>query len=312
MLPLLLASLAFAAPSDAHWAEVAAAADMPVAEVQELAASASKQDSILERMARPWEARPWHKYHPILLTEERLQQGLAFWEAHDALLTEAEATYGVPAEVIVAILGVETRYGQVMGSDAVLDALYTLGFYHSRRGSYFRKELGHFLRLAHEQGWMVTEPKGSYAGAMGMGQFMPSSYRQYAVDGDGDGRRDLFGSPADAIASVANYFVKHGWRRGEGVLFPATVDAEKAAGLVSKELKPSATWADLQAAGVHVSAALRPEDPARLYAFDTETGPEYRVGLTNFYVITRYNHSALYARAVYELSDQLRTARYPR
>lgn len=308
---LTLAALAADLPDEVAWQEVAEAAGMDTAQVRALAAPAKKQDSVLKRMATPWEAKPWHAYHPIFLTDERLRKGVAYWEAHAETLQAAEAAYGVPAEVIVAILGVETRYGEVMGDDRVLDALYTLGFHHERRGAYFRKELGHFLRLSTDEGWSPEQPKGSYAGAMGTGQFMPSSYRTWAVDGDGDGTRDLFASQPDAIHSVANYLKRHGWQADQPVLLPATVTAERAAPFLARELKPTHTWRELSGQ-VEVPAALEAGAAVRLYDFDTADGPEYRVGLQNFYAITRYNHSKLYARVVFELAEQLRTARKPR
>ncbi len=287
------------------WADVAKAAELPVDEVRALVeGTATRQQSVLDRMARPWEAKPWHAYHPIFLTEERAAKGRAFLAEHADVFAEVSARTGVPAVYIAAIIGVETRYGEVMGNDKVLDALYTLGFFHERRGAFFRKELGHYVRLAKDEGWTLTEPMGSYAGAMGLGQFIPSSYRAYAVDGDGDGKRDLFGSPADAIASVAHYFVKHGWKRDQPVLLDATVSGA-ADGLLSRELKPEHTWAELAANGVSVPSPPDAGAKARLHDFAIEGGVEYRVGLDNFYVITRYNHSKLYARVVHELATQL-------
>ncbi len=310
LIPLL--ALAWTAHAD-PWSEVAATAEMPVDEVRSLVeGAATKQQSILDRMATPWEARPWHEYHPIFLNEARVEKGLAFWEAHAETLDRVHRETGVPPEVVVAIIGVETRYGEVMGNDAVLDALYTLGFHHERRGAFFRRELGHFLRLAKDEGWTLDEPRGSYAGAMGIGQFIPSSYRAYAVDGDGDGRRDLFDNPTDGIASVANYFVEHGWERDQPVLLEASVDGVDLDGLLDRGLSLTTTWGALEARGVEVSDPPEGDPRARLYDFDLADGAEVRVGLNNFYVITRYNHSKLYARVVHELSQQLAAGRADR
>lgn len=273
MLALILA-IAVADPYD----EVATVAQLEVSEVKAILADVEKDQTVLDRMAKPWEAKPWHVYREIFADRERLDAGLAFWAEHRAALDAAQEKYGVPPEIIVAILGVETRYGQVMGNDLVLTSLYTLGFFHSRRGPFFRKELGHFLRLHHDEGWPLDTTLGSYAGAMGMGQFIPSSYRKWAVDGNGDGKRDLFHDTDDAIASVANYFHVHGWRPGEPVL-----EAEQ----------------PLPAGEKH----------AKLYTFEQPDGDETLLGRHNFWVITRYNRSPLYARAVFDLSETLRKGR---
>lgn len=301
MLLLVCAAARAATPDPAGVAEVAAVAELPIEVVQEHLAALEKDETVLERLAKPWEAKPWHEYRDLFLTEERIAKGRAFWQAHAATFERAEATYGVPAEIVLAFLGVETRFGEVMGDDAVATALYTLGFHHERRGRFFRTELGHYLRLATDQGWSVTQAKGSYAGAMGMGQFMPSSYRTYGVDFDDDGAIDLFGSPADAIGSIAFYIAKHGWLKDEPILVEATVQGDPSA-LIKRGLSLNRTVDGLRAAGVTVPDAIDGKARARLFHFDGDDGPEYRVGLRNFYVITRYNHSALYARAVTELA----------
>lgn len=293
-----LMAAAFALPPD-QVAEVAEAAGMEVAEVEAALAGLDKRQEVLDAMATPWERKPWHQYAPIFLTDERTAKGKAFAEAHADLLAKAEETYGVPAEVIVAILGVESKYGERMGDHPVLDCLFTLGFFHERRGGFFRTELGHYLRLSADEGW--TGKTGSYAGAMGMAQFIPSSYRHYAVDFDGDGHRDLFGSPADAIGSIGNYLAEHGWKGG-----PVLVDARVTGdtdGLVDTKLDLAWTVAELKSRGVEADAPS--EAKARLFAYETESGTEYKLGLHDFYVITRYNHSALYARVVWELSERI-------
>ena len=301
---LLLLSLAFADP----WEEVAAVAEMDVAEVKAALDGIEKDQTILDRMATPWEAKPWYQYAKIFDDDKRLQAGLAFWDTHEEALNAAHERTGVPPEVVLAILGVETRYGEVMGDDDVLRSLYTLGFFHERRGSFFRKELGHILRLSADEGWDAHSLKGSYAGAMGYGQFIPSSYRRYAVDGDGDDKRDLFGNPTDAIASIANYFMVHGWTADGAVLQPATGDEAALKALTGKGLKLDKTWATLEAAGAGTSPKPAADANARIFAFGLENGTDYQVGLHNFYVITRYNHSPLYARAVFDLSQRLKSA----
>lgn len=271
---------------------------------------AQRNDAILEAIARPWEAKPWYQYYPIFLTKKRLEAGLKFWHEHADTLARAEQQFGVPAEIIVAIIGVETFYGAYLGKYSVLDALYTLGFYYPPRAKFFRSELEHYLLLTREENLPVTELQGSYAGAMGYGQFISSSYRHYAVDFDGDNVRDLLSNPADAIGSVANYFAKHGWQQGAPVALQIASNADHES-LVSKGLKPEQSIAELQQRGLTIPAPhqIAPESKAKVFAFELEQGHEHWLGLTNFYVITRYNHSPLYAMAVYQFSQQLQQAR---
>jgi membrane-bound lytic murein transglycosylase B len=229
---------------------------------------------------------------------------------HADLLNRAQAEYGVPAEVITAIIGVETNYGGNLGRHRVLDALTTLGFAYPPRADFFRKELGQFALLVREEGIDPDTAVGSYAGAMGRPQFIPSSYRAYAVDFDGDGRRDLWDT-ADAIGSVANYFKRHGWRSGEPVVLPAEVPGGLPRGIEAAEGKPKrpdTTAGRLASAGIGGAAGLDPAAPASLIRLDGASGDEYWVGLENFYVITRYNHSNLYAMAVHQLSGEIRKA----
>ncbi len=269
-------------------------------------AKAQKRDDIIALMTKPAEAvKPWKDYAPIFLTEARLKNGLAFWQQYENELIRAETTYGVPAEMICAIIGVETNYARIMGKHRVLDALYTLGFHYEPRAPYFQGELEQFFLLSREQQWPLDQPMGSYAGAMGMGQFMPTSYRKWAVDFDGDGHVNLFQSAADAIGSVANYFVQHGWQNGGGFLLPVTVPDSIAVEVYPKtNLKTIAEWRKL---GVTIPAALRDHYSAYLTAFEEADGKHYYLGFNNFAVITKYNRSAMYARAVLEFSEQLRT-----
>jgi membrane-bound lytic murein transglycosylase B len=225
------------------------------------------------------------------------------------LLERVEAELGVDAQVIVAIIGVETRYGGNTGSHQVLDALSTLAFDYPPRSKFFSSELEQYLILAREEDIDVLNTKGSYAGAMGYGQFIPSSYRRFAIDFDQDGRRDLWDSPADIIGSVANYMHMHGWTPGTTVAVRASVSGDKYQALSEQGLKPQFTVKDLRREGI-TPAAVVPEDArAALIALENKKGPEYWLGMNNFYVITRYNHSPLYAMAVYQLSEEIRQTR---
>jgi membrane-bound lytic murein transglycosylase B len=268
---------------------------------------ATKNDTILQSIAKPWEAKPWYQYYPIFLTEKRLSKGLTFWKTHQKTLARAEQETGVPAEIIVAIIGVETFYGTYKGKYSVLDALVTLGFHYPPRAKFFRSELAQLFLLAKEENFDITELKGSYAGAMGWGQFISSSYRYYAVDFDGDGVRDLLNNPKDAIGSVANYFKKHHWKANTDVAFKAQVNGTQYPELLSKSLKYSHQWSQLQDAGVTIAASNLSKDMSvKLFKFEQKDNNEYWVGLPNFYVITRYNHSPLYAMAVFQFSQQLK------
>ncbi|MCC2605630.1 lytic murein transglycosylase B [Planctobacterium marinum] len=278
--------------------------------VRDTVNAASINSKVLEAIARPWEAKPWYQYYPIFLTEKRLERGLAFWQKHRKTLARAEAELGVPAHIIVAIIGVETFYGSYTGTYSVLDALYSLGFHYPPRAAFFKKELGQYLKLVSEEGWDPLAARGSYAGAMGWGQFISSSYRHYAIDFDGDSQRDLLNNPVDAIGSVANYFKQHKWQTGEAVAFKASIGNEQALELVESDLSINHSWKELSEAGVLLQDTIQPspDTPAKLLALELEEGKEYWVVLDNFYVITRYNHSPLYAMVVFKLSEQLRAA----
>ncbi|TAN50323.1 MAG: lytic murein transglycosylase B [Methylococcaceae bacterium] len=267
----------------------------------------SPQPTILERIAKPAEAKPWHVYRKIFLTEARIQNGAVFWREHAQVLSWLQDRYGVPAEIIVAILGVETGYGQNTGGFGVLEALYTLAFEYPKRADFFRAELEAFLLLCREENVDPLQPKGSYAGAMGLPQFMPSSYRRYAVDFDGDGRRDIWRDANDAAASVANYFTAHGWRAGESITLPATVAGNGHGALLDGDLKPHHPWSALQAGGIQTTVDLALGTPVKLLALEQPDSVGYQLALHNFYVITRYNHSPLYAMAVYELGQAIKT-----
>jgi membrane-bound lytic murein transglycosylase B len=293
----------------AYVAEVVAEHGFSAAELTELFAQAELKQGIIDSISRPAErVLKWHEYREIFLKEPRISQGIEFWDEHEAVLAEAERVYGVAPEYVVAILGVETRYGRVMGNHRVLDALATLAFDYPPRAAFFRRELTQFLLLAREEGRSPLELMGSYAGAMGYGQFIPSSYRAYAVDFTGDGLRDIWGNPHDAVGSIANYFKRHGWRAGAPVVVPVEVTGNVESGLATQALELKHTVADLVRLGV-VADGLAPEQPAALFHMDGLEGDEYWLGLNNFYVITRYNRSRLYALAVHQLSQAIKSGR---
>lgn len=281
----------------------------------ELFSQATPNQAILESIAKPWEAKPWFKYYPIFLTEKRLNKGLEFWQQYQTELAEVEKQTGVPAQIIVSIIGVETFYGSYLGKYTVFDALQTLAFNYPPRSTFFTSELEHLFLLAREEQFDITSLMGSYAGAMGWGQFIPSSYRAYAVDFDKDGQRDLLNNPLDAIASIANYFKRHGWQAGKPIAYPASVKGSQYNSLLSTSLKLKHTWQQVQDAGVGLSTESSPEFPAdtsvKLIEFELEQGKEYWLVFGNFYSITRYNHSPLYAMVVYQLSEQLVAAKQP-
>ncbi|MEW6352839.1 MAG: lytic murein transglycosylase B [Pseudomonadota bacterium] len=272
-----------------------------------LFAQANARPDIIEAISRPAEAKPWYEYRPIFVNEARVEGGVQFWNQHAEVLARAQNTYGVPPEIITAIIGVETRYGKITGSYRVLDALATLAFDYPPRADFFRGELENYLLLTREEQLDPLALKGSYAGAMGWGQFIPSSYRRYAVDFNDDGRRDLWNDIDDIIGSVANYFHEHGWQPGKPVAVPAQVNGDRYGELLANGLKPEFSLQHLKESGISVSGdALRDDQLGALLEFETEVGTEYWVGLENFYVITRYNRSPLYAMAVYQLSQAIK------
>lgn len=272
---------------------------------------ATKKQSILDAISRPAEKRlTWKEYRKIFLTESRIEKGITFWEENQAILERAEKEFGVPIEIIVAIIGVETLYGQRKGSFRVIDALSTLAFDYPPRSSFFRKELKEFLLLAREQNQDPLILTGSYAGAMGYGQFIPSSYRAYAIDYDKDGFADIWNNTEDAIGSVANYFKRHGWKTGEKVTVRSRIDETFDEAVLNQSLKPSLTVAELREKGFKsVKPIKNGSAPATAMRLEGEWGSEFWLGLHNFYVITRYNHSRLYAMAVWQLSQAILEAR---
>lgn len=275
------------------------------AELNNLFQSVELKPAIIEAMTRPAEAMPWYKYRKIFMTDARVEAGTGFWQANEPALTKIERKTGVPAAIIVAILGVETFYGKNTGRYRVIDALSTLGFDYPKRSSFFLSELEHFLLLCRDQQIDPLIPTGSYAGAMGMPQFMPSSYRTYAADFDGDLHSDIWQNPADVIASVANYFVKHHWQPGQDIAFEVNATGESYKSALGGDLKPDLTVSELKSLKIEVPKHLNSGIKAKLLAFEEEQGNDLWLALDNFYVITRYNHSPLYAMAVYQLSQAI-------
>ena len=257
----------------------------------------------------PPKARSWEEYRGNFVNEKRIAAGVEFWKKNRRALERAEASYGVPAQYIVAILGVETFYGRNTGRYRVVDALTTLAFDYGPRGQYFKGELEQYLLLAREQGKDAFAMRGSYAGAIGIPQFMPSSTRRYAVDFDGNGAIDLRRSPADAIGSVANFLKEHGWQPGGEVLLGAKVEGDAWRPLADGSVDPKHAQADLRAAGVEVEGM--PEGVrAVLVELETPDKPsDYRICLHNFWVLTRYNRSAFYATVVHDLAQSVWKAR---
>jgi membrane-bound lytic murein transglycosylase B len=272
-------------------------------QLRKLLRAAKSQPAIIEAMDRPAEkAKPWYEYRPIFVTEKRILEGTDFWIEHRQELDRASIKSGVAPEYLAAIVGVETYYGRLTGSYRVIDALTTLAFDYPARAKFFRDELEQFILLARDFGLDPLVVKGSYAGAMGAPQFMPSNYRRYAVDANADGHIDLWSNWSDVCASVGNYLKEHGWNAGEPVLSEAAVDSDKTAALDGRKLALADTVESLKAKGVNFDSSMPPDAPAILIAADESDGVHWRVGYNNFYVITRYNHSALYAMAVYELA----------
>jgi membrane-bound lytic murein transglycosylase B len=273
-----------------------------------LFAQVESRPSIVAAMKRPAEkTMPWNEYRARFVTERRVARGLEVGRAQAGALDDAAAK-GVPTDVLLAIVGIETGYGENVGKHRVADALATLAFDYPPRSPFFRSELENYLLMAREESLDPLVPVGSYAGAMGIPQFMPSSFRAYAVDGDGDGRRNLWASWADVFASVANYLRAHGWRTGEPVMARADVADADLAGLEFGKLDLTETVGSLKAPGVRFDTELPSDAPAVLLQFSGRDGPEHRIGFGNFYAITRYNRSQLYASAVSDLADAIAAA----
>lgn len=299
-------------------------------EVRSVLDQAVYQQSIIDAITRPAEKKPWISYREIFVTETRVEDGVQFAMDHWDTLKSAEQEFGVPIEVIVAIIGVETNYGRNMGRYRVLDALTTLGFDYPARSAFFRGQLEEFFILSCEErirpfnhddaclrdkvggtlgsSIAIGDLLGSYAGAMGYGQFIPSSYRNYAIDYDGDGARDIWRNVVDAIGSVAAYFKDHGWEAGEPVITLVSVADSTASidTLANSSLTPTKTVGEWKALGVDVQDD-RDKAYASIFRYESEDAIDYYLGYHNFYVITRYNISRLYAMAVVEVAEAIST-----
>ena len=284
--------------------EVAAREGIPKKQVRAWLKAAQPQPKIIELMNKPIEkVSPWWEYREHFLTPERIDEGVQFWNEHREALERIAASYQVPPEYIVAILGVETKYGRILGKYRVLDALSTLAFDYPPRKAFFKSELAQFLALAKENKLDPLTLVGSYAGAMGAPQFMPSSYRRYAVDANTDAQRDLWSDWDDIIASVANYLREKGWEPAGPVLAEAALDPDPSFQIEPRNLELNETVASLNARGVKVNLDVSPETPVVLISAEQKDGPAYRVGFHNFYVISRYNASARYVMAVDDLAQ---------
>jgi len=295
-------------------------------ELEDLFAAVAIKEDILARIAKPSEGMPWYKYRRIFLTEERINAGVKFWQDNAQTLAEVEKNYGVPAPIIVAIIGVETSYGKNTGKHRVIDALSTLAFAYPPRAKFFQSELEHYLLFCRDQRFNPLEPLGSYAGAMGMPQFMPSSFRSFAVDFDQDGQSDIWHNNADVIASVANYFAKHEWHNGQAIAIPVTAAGEASAPanaprlrpvgekyktVLNGDLKPDLRLVELESLNLKTERSVPLDTKVKLLSFEQANGEELWAALDNFYVITRYNHSPLYAMAVYQLSEAILKTKGP-
>jgi membrane-bound lytic murein transglycosylase B len=270
---------------------------------------AQHREDILELMRKPAEKRlEWYEYRKIFLTPARIEGGVNFWKENADSLLKASAAFAVDPQIIVAIIGVETRYGSNTGRHRVLDALSTLAFDYPPRSEFFTGELEQYLILAREENIDVVETTGSYAGAMGYGQFIPSSYRNYAVDFDADGKRDLWNSKMDIIGSVANYFKQHGWILDAPVAVRAAVEGDDYLPVLELGYEPNTVLDALRHDGITPLKPMPDELVAALLSLEQQDGPEYWLVFNNFYTITRYNHSPLYAMAAYQLSEEIREA----
>ncbi len=276
------------------------------ADLEKLFKQVEFKPRIVELISKPAERRlTWWEYRNLFINERRIDRGVAFWKEHRSTIDRAAKEYGVAPSVIIGILGIETGFGQNSGGFRVVDALSTLGFGYPRRATFFRKELRELLVLSREQGFDPLKLKGSYAGAMGIPQFMPSSYRAYAIDFDKSGQADIWDSPADAIGSIASYLNRHGWVKGKPVASKASVKGQKYSSIITTNPRPTHSANEARGMGWKPQQVI--PDTARVRGLELEgkNGTEHWLTMTNFYVITRYNRSNLYAMAVWQLGDQI-------
>jgi membrane-bound lytic murein transglycosylase B len=274
-------------------------------ELRDMLAQFKPNERIIKAINTPATSKPWHFFRNLYVTTPRIDGGVTFWNEHAALLEQARVKYGVPEEVVTAIIGIESSYGKRTGSFQVADALYTLGFEVPRRSKFFQGQFEHFMLLARENDFDPLTINGSFAGAMGIPQFIPSSYRDYAIDFDKDGRTDLWGSVADAVGSVANYLSRFGWNDGEQVVLRAKLSSSDTDKLESLGVKPSVTIKQFRDRGVETDGNLEDNTKGGFFVLEDTKGLEYWISLNNFYVITRYNRSKNYAMAVHQLSQKI-------
>ncbi len=281
----------------------------PEDELNRVLQQAKIKQKVIDLISKQYEAQPWHRYRHRLLNKERVRRGVKFWQENNAALNRAHDQFDIPQAVIVALIGIETHYGAYMGNDRVLDSLVTLSAKYPQRSRFFTAELRIFLNMTRQEKINPASVLGSYAGAIGMPQFMPSSYLAYAVDFNGNARRDLINEVDDVIGSVANYLKSYGWNNSQLIYAKVTKPLSKAAAkLVNKQLKLTYTPAQLTAAGVQFDAH-RGSEKMMLFSLQEEQGSRQVVGFKNFYVITRYNHSINYAMVVVELAESITRAK---
>ena len=280
--------------------------DYDRAALEHILGQAEVKQSIIEQISKPAEKTlTWAEYRPIFMTSERVQAGAKFWRENRAALHGISSETGIPTEIIVGIIGVETYYGRITGGHRVLDALTTLAFSYPPRARFFRRELEEFLLLVREEDMQATDAFGSYAGAMGRPQFMPSSYRAYAVDSTGDGKRDIWNNWTDVAGSVANYFVAHGWTSGGEITTQATLSDRFNGPPPENQLSADETVSSLSRSGVMFSTELPNDSEGQLLTLEGHDGAEHWIGFHNFFVITRYNRSVMYALAVHQLGQEI-------
>jgi membrane-bound lytic murein transglycosylase B len=282
--------------------------DFDAATMHAVLGNARIKSSIIRKISTPSERRlTWAEYRKIFITEERISAGVDFWRDNEAMLKRIELESGVPVSMLVGIIGVETYFGRITGKDRVIDALATLAFGYPPRAKFFRKELVQFLLLTREEDVDPGAPTGSYAGAMGRPQFMPSSFRAYAVDATGDGKRDIWNNWADSAGSIANYFNAHGWKNGGEIVAQATLghNWKGATPKPKNSLRSQHTVASLSDMGILFATELAPSSDGQLLTYEGPQGLEHWVGFHNFFVITKYNHSAMYALAVHQLGQKI-------
>jgi len=276
-------------------------------ELSNILLNSISKEKILNAISRPAEKTlTWNEYRNIFLKKERINAGAKFWQEHQIILNKISKQTGVNIEILVGIIGVETYFGRITGGYRVIDALTTLAFDYPKRSPFFTKELESFLLLTKEEKMDPFDATGSYAGAMGSPQFMPSSYRAYAVDSDGDGKRDIWNNWSDVIGSIANYFIAHGWQEGNEVIIPAFESGVIAGGITIKNgLKATETIASLKSKGITFDTNMKQDHPAELLHLEQKNSNDYWVAMHNFFVITKYNHSIMYGLAVHQLGQEI-------